>query len=271
MDTPIRLTFDRGTVVAADAEPARLAALPGVQLDTRTQSYRARGIHYRAIVEHILRHKLPYRDEARAYQQTPWRIRNPRPPHPHQREAVETWWKGRGRGVVVLPTGTGKTDVGLLAMEKAARPAMIVVPTIDLLNQWYDRLLAAFGPPVGLIGGGPHELQPITVTTYDSAWRYVEQWGHRYGLLIFDECHHLPGPTYLEASIGSIAPFRLGLTATPERADGQESLLPELIGPIVYRREIKELSGQYLAEYRVERCWVDFTPEEQQRYQEARD
>jgi len=75
----------------------------------------------------------------------------------------------------------------------------------------------------------------------------------------------------MEAAIGSIAPFRLGLTATPERADGQESLLDGLIGPLVYRREIKELAGDFLAEYRAERIYVQLTPEEEARYQQARD
>ncbi len=271
METLIRLTFEGGTVVASDAPAELLAALPGVQPDPRTGGYRAPGIHYRAIVEHLLRHKLPYKDDARAYQQTPWRIKDPREPFAHQSEAVETWWRSRGRGVVVLPTGTGKTYVALLAIEKAARPTMVIVPTIDLMNQWYDNLLASFGEPVGQIGGGLHEFHPITVTTYDSAWRRVEYWGNRYGLVVFDECHHLPGPTYLEAATASIAPFRLGLTATPERADGQEILLAELIGPIVYRREIRELSGLFLAEYRVERRWVDLTPAEQEQYQRARD
>src|SRR5207302_7892465 len=110
----------------------------------------------------------------------------------------------------------------------------------------------------------------LTVTTYDSAYLHVERWGNRYGLVVFDECHHLPGPTYLTAAIASIAPYRLGLTATPERADGQEILLPELIGPTVYRREIKQLAGDFLAEYRIERYYVELTPEEQARYQKAR-
>src|SRR5207302_92865 len=77
--------------------------------------------------------------------------------------------------------------------------------------------------------------------------------------------------TYLTAAVGSIAPFRLGLTATPERSDGQEMLLAGLIGPIVYRREIKQLAGQYLADYETRRVYVDLSPEEQERYQQARD
>jgi superfamily II DNA or RNA helicase len=271
METPIRLTFDRGTVVAADAPAELLAALPGVQHDPRTGGYRARAICYRAIVEHILRHKLPYKDDARAYQQTPFRIKEPREPFQHQSEAVSTWWQSRGRGLVVLPTGTGKTYVALMAVEKASRPTMVIVPTIDLMNQWYDNLTAAFGGPVGQIGGGMHELHPLSVTTYDSAWRYVETWGNRYGLVVFDECHHLPGPTYLEIATASIAPFRLGLTATPERADGQEVLLNEAIGPIVYRREIKELAGFILAPYQTEKRYVELSAEEFEQYQRARE
>ena len=115
------------------------------------------------------------------------------------------------------------------------------------------------------------DIQPLTVTTYDSAYIHLERWGDRFGLLVFDECHHLPGPTYALAAVGSLAPFRLGLTATPERADGQEVQLPSLIGPIVYRREIKELSGDFLAEYRTERIYVELSPEDQERYTRARE
>jgi superfamily II DNA or RNA helicase len=147
----------------------------------------------------------------------------------------------------------------------------VVTPTIDLLNQWYGELMVTFGGPVGLLGGGYYDFQPLTVTTYDSAYIHLERWGNRFGLLVFDECHHLPGPSYMTTAIGSIAPFRLGLTATPERADGLEALLPELIGPIVYRKEIKQLSGNYLADYRTERIYVELPAEDQVRYRQARE
>ena len=139
------------------------------------------------------------------------------------------------------------------------------------MNQWHWELSQGFGGTVGLLGGGDYDFQPLTVTTYDSAYIHLERWGNRFGLVVFDECHHLPGPTYAMAAVGSLAPFRLGLTATPERADGMEQVYPELIGPIVYRREIKELSGDFLAEYRTERIYVELTAEEQERYQAARD
>jgi superfamily II DNA or RNA helicase len=268
---PLLLEFDGGTLRVSGAAPDLLAALPGCRHDPRTDSYRAEGRGYRALVEYLRRERLPYRDDARAYQPTPWTLRTTRDPFPHQTEALEIWWKGGGRGVVVLPTGTGKTHLAILAIHKAARPALVVTPTIDLLNQWYNELLLAFDVPVGLLGGGYYDLQPLTVTTYDSAYIHLERWGNRFGLLVFDECHHLPGPTYLAAAVGSLAPFRLGLTATPERADGQEILLSALIGPLVYRREIKQLAGEFLAEYRTERLYVELAAEEQERYKRARD
>src|SRR5438105_269207 len=253
---PMRLTFDAGTLLISGGTSEQLAALPGCRFDPRTGGHRALARHYRTIVEHLRRMRWAYEDEARAYEPAVWTLRSTRAPFPHQTEALETWWGDGGRGVVVLPTGTGKTFLAVLAIVRAGRPTLVVTPTIDLLNQWYAELLQAFGGPVGLLGGGYYEFQPLTVATYDSAYLHLERWGNRFGLLVFDECHHLPGASYQAAAVGSLAPFRLGLTATPERADGQEALYPELIGPIVYRREIKQLSGDFLAEYRTDRKYV---------------
>jgi superfamily II DNA or RNA helicase len=272
MDHPaIHLAYDGGTLVVTGPDPKRLASLPDVRFDARTQVYRAEAFHYRALVEHLRREGVPYHDAARAYRPTPWPLRASRDPFPHQTEALQTWWDAAGRGVVVLPTGTGKTFLAILAISKVGRPALVVTPTIDLLNQWYGELAVAFDVPIGAVGGGNHEFQPLTVTTYDSAYIHLERWGNRFGLLVFDECHHLPGPTYLQAAAGSIAPYRLGLTATPERTDGQEALLESLIGPVVYRREIKELAGDFLADYRTVRLYVELSPEEQARYRQARE
>jgi superfamily II DNA or RNA helicase len=269
--SPIRLLFDGGTVVVTGGRDDDRANLPGVSFDPRTRTERAEGRYYRAIVEYLIARKIEYADAARDYKASTWTLNSARIPFPHQTEAVDAWWKANGRGVVVLPTGTGKTFMAMLAIRKAGRPALVVTPTIDLLNQWHWELSQGFGGTVGLMGGGDYDIQPLTVTTYDSAYIHLERWGHKFGLVVFDECHHLPGPTYAMAAIGSIAPFRLGLTATPERADGMEQAYPGLIGPIVYRREIKELSGDFLAAYRTERIYVSLSEDELQRYQAARE
>jgi superfamily II DNA or RNA helicase len=97
--------------------------------------------------------------------------------------------------------------------------------------------------------------------------------------MVFDECHHLPSAAYAMAARQSLAPFRLGLTATPpsrsdgrdgDRADGREALLAELIGPIVYQKDIVDLAGDYLAEYDTERIAVDLAPAERAEYDAER-
>jgi superfamily II DNA or RNA helicase len=170
----------------------------------------------------------------------------------------------------VLPTGSGKSYVAALAIHRTQRSTLVVAPTIDLVSQWYGVLTSTFGTEVGIVGGGYNEVRELCVTTYDSAFLHAERLGSRFGLLIYDECHHLPGESYAWSARASIAPFRLGLTATPERTDGRDALLGRLIGPIVYRREIAELSGRYLAEYEVVSLRVELTAEERQQYDEAR-
>src|SRR5262249_50034264 len=193
-----------------------------------------------------------------------------RTPRPYQAEALEAWRRGGGRGVVVLPTGAGKTQVAMMAIEDRRRSTLVVAPTLDLVRQWYDVLRATFGVAVGVVGGGEHDIKPLTVTTYDSAYIHMEHLGARFGLLIFDECHHLPSPTYSLAAKLCLAPFRLGLTATPERADGLDAILTGLIGPTVYRRDIGELAGEYLADYETERVEVELSPEEREEHDAER-
>jgi superfamily II DNA or RNA helicase len=110
----------------------------------------------------------------------------------------------------------------------------------------------------------------LTVTTYDSAYIHMDRLGNRFGLVVFDECHHLPSESYAMAARACLAPFRLGLTATPERADGADALYDELIGPIVFRKDIDELSGAYLADYETQRLEVELTVEERQEYERER-
>jgi superfamily II DNA or RNA helicase len=211
---PIHLAFEEGTLVVTGGSDELLAALPYCKHDSRTGVYRAEGHAYRPLVEYLRSRQIAYKDTARLYQLTPWPLRTSRDPFPHQSEAVAAWWRGgeNGRGVVVLPTGTGKTFVAILAIHEVGRPALVITPTIDLMTQWYSELRLAFDVPVGLLGGGYHDIQPLTVTTYDSAHAYVERWGNRFGLLIFDECHHLPGASYMNAAIASLAPYRMGLS-----------------------------------------------------------
>ncbi|HEY1190528.1 MAG TPA: DEAD/DEAH box helicase family protein [Gemmata sp.] len=271
---PIVLGYDRGTVtVTGGPDGFVLGTLPGVVFDPRTSAHRAQGRHYRAIVEHLIKEKLPYEDAARGWPKEPsgWKLNAERTARDYQTAAVSDWVKGGRRGVVVMPTGTGKTFVAFLCIEKIGRPTLIVTPKIDLMVQWARELEQSFGVTVGMVGGNERNFQPITVTTYDSAYIHLETWANKYGLIVFDECHHLPGPSYSMAADASLAPFRLGLTATPERADGGEQMFPQLIGPISYRLDITDVAGEFLAPYETRRVFVDLTQEEEESYRNCRE
>lgn len=263
------LRFQQGTVEVREIPDEGL--LPDAfAWDERSRCHRAPASAYSALVMALHRRKLPFEDEARRYDVLEQGLRVRRDPRPYQAEALEAWKKNRGQGVVVLPTGAGKSYLAQMAMDHWRRSTLVVAPTLDLVRQWYDQLRVAFPWDVGVVGGGDYDVQPVTVTTYDSAFIHMENLGNRFGLVVFDECHHLPGASFSLAARFCLAPFRLGLTATPERADGREALLDELIGPQVYGRSITELTGQYLSDYDVERIYVDLSPQEWHDYQEAR-
>lgn len=248
--------------------------LANMAYDERTRVLRGPASDYREVFAHLYRAQkrgeVAFEDCARAYQEVPLELGVYKEPYPHQRESVEAWARAGQRGVVVLPTGAGKSYVAELAIWKTGRSTMVIAPTIDLMNQWYELLTNSFSVPVGILGGGYHEIQDLTVSTYDSAYLHMERLGNRFALLVFDECHHLPGPSYTLAAEMSLAPYRLGLTATPERSDGSHELLDTLVGPRVYEKGIKDMTGQYLAEYDVITLKVPLSEQDAARYLDAR-
>ena len=266
---PIELHFQGGTLVTPQLfEDAHLAQL--FVPDARTGVFRAPAYRYRDIVLRLKALQVPFEDRARRFEPLAVELAAPVEPFPHQREALEAWRAAGGRGLVELPTGAGKTLLAVLAIAHIRRPTLVVVPTLDLMHQWRAVLMRHLGCPVGLLGGGTSDRQALTVTTYDSAAVQTEHHGNRFGLLVCDECHHLPAPSYRFIAEGSLAPYRLGLSATLERADGGERVCEELLGPLCYRAPIAALEGRYLAPYDVQRVEVALLPDEQRRYDEAR-
>ncbi len=270
MPVAVQLDFEGGTILVG-GWPPDLPVPEGCSWDARIRRHRAPAIRYAPLVLALVRGGIDYQDGARAYSELELSVRARRSPRPFQTEALSAWRKAQGRGVVVLPTGAGKSHLAVMAILDRRRSTLVVAPTLDLVRQWYDLLRTTFAVEVGLLGGGEHDVRELTVSTYDSAYLHMERYGNRFGLVVFDEVHHLPSESYAFMAKTCLAPFRLGLTATPERADGREELLEELVGPTVYQKLITDLSGEYLSEYRTERIVVDLTPAEQEDYQAARD
>ncbi|MDA8017194.1 MAG: DEAD/DEAH box helicase family protein [Thermoanaerobaculia bacterium] len=266
---PIQLEFDRGTLVLQGDVPEGVR-LPGCVYDSRVGRWRAQAYRYREVLTTLHRAGLSYENRAGGFETLELLSREQRVPFPYQDEAVSAFFAEGRRGVVVLPTGAGKTFVAQLILERLGRSGLVVTPTLDLVQQWYGVLKTAFDRPVGVVGGGEYDVQDLTVTTYDSAYIHMERLGDRFAVLVVDECHHLPGPTYSTAAEMCLAPFRLGLTATPEREDGLETKLDRLVGPVVYRREIGELAGEFLSDYETTRLEVSLSEEEMHRYEEER-
>jgi superfamily II DNA or RNA helicase len=265
----VTLMFVGGTLELRGLDE-RAAVPPGCQWDPRSACYRAPAIAYADLVRSLTRDKISVTDNARKYPTLENGACIRRDPRFYQTEALTAWQAGRGRGVVVLPTGAGKSQVACMAIDAKRRATLVIAPTLDLVRQWYDLLRTTFAAPVGVIGGGEYSVEALTVSTYDSAYLHMEHLGARFGLLVFDECHHLPGAAYAMSARLSLAPFRLGLTATPERADGRDAELAELIGPIVYRKDIVDLAGDYLADYETERVAVELAPAERTEYESER-
>lgn len=232
--------------------------------------------HYAKIILALTAHPdISWHDSARNYQTLSLRWTPPGPPRPHQISALNAWKHAQGAGCCILPTGTGKTYLALMALAEVQRSTAIIVPTLELLYQWQETLESHFATTpqlhIGLWGGGHKDIAAITVMTYDSARIIMPQYGSRFGLMIFDEAHHLAAKGNHIIARSAIAPYRLGLTATPHREDGGEKHLWDLIGPSVYEADVIAMTQEtILSAYDVITYEVPLDPVEEKKYLAAR-
>ncbi|MBD1933361.1 MULTISPECIES: DEAD/DEAH box helicase family protein [Cyanophyceae] len=262
------LSFDRGTLIL-HPPPRGKSWVEYATWDDRVEKFRIQAIYYRQLVEVLQAEGTNFIDEAKGFESLSLVASMEMEPYPHQREALLAWKQAGRQGVVVLPTAAGKTYLAQMAIQSTPRSTLIVVPTLDLMHQWYAHLTAAFpDAEVGLLGGGSRDKTPILVATYDSAAIHAETLGNRYALLVFDECHHLPTDFSRVIAEYAIAPYRLGLSATPERSDGKHTDLNMLIGAEVYRKTAEELAGAALANHEVVQIKVKLSQLERDRYNE---
>jgi len=261
-----KLTFDRGMLYWDGPREQRP---PGEKANwnwnQKVKSWECDPHHYPSIMQEANRDELL--DDAASFMVSPnlqWKERKVL--RAKQEEGLNAWLESK-RGLVVLPTGLGKTQVAMEAIQRLNVPVLIVVPVRPLMYQWADTLKEAFGIEAGLVGDRLLSIKPVTVTTYASACIKAETLGDKFQLLVFDECHHLPGQVRSDAARMSLAPYRLGLTATPHDTAERRELTRELIGPTAYRVPLREAAGDELAEYEITRLAVPLTEDERNRYQ----
>jgi superfamily II DNA or RNA helicase len=260
------LSFDRGSLRLQAPASARVP--PYFVWDPRVGAWRTAAINHPRVREDAARYRLHLADHSERFFPAPTLRPRVPPLRPDQQAAIDAWERAGRRGVIVKPTGTGKTEIALSVIARHAAPTLVVAPLRDLMYQWQRRIARGLGFDAGVLGDGRQEVWPITVTTYDSAWIHMKEIGNRYRLIVYDEAHHLPGPVQHESALDCLAPMRLGLTATPARADGRDRFLAELIGPIVFEEDLADARGRTVADYAIVRVPIYLSDEEQAEFDE---
>jgi superfamily II DNA or RNA helicase len=261
----MRLFFDHGTLVLADAPDLRLDFVPGLVWDPRVALFRAPAFRYLEVLDALRARGLPCTDQvapATVPQPAAWQRLSLRP---YQQAALLSWELADRRGLVVMPTGSGKTRVAVAAMAASGGRTLCLVPTRALLQQWLVQLAAAYAGPIGCLGDGQRAVEAVTVSTFESAYRLMPRIGNRFDLLVVDEAHHFGVGVRDEALEMCTAPQRLGLTATPPDASAMHRL-NQLLGEIAYQIGVGDLTGSYLADFDLVVVPLGLSPVERDSY-----
>ena len=191
-----KLFFEKGTICIRDA---KLVRIPNTKYDDKNHVLRSYALNYQDIVDYLEKSDLDFIDKVQdlipshTLQIRDLKLRD------YQRQAIKNWEEASMRGCVVLPTGAGKTAIGIKAIQIVNSSTLIIVPTIDLMEQWIENISKYLFVDnidnsngvgdnnkndngrddsntvqkltIGRLGGGEEDIQAITVTTYDSAWR----------------------------------------------------------------------------------------------------
>jgi superfamily II DNA or RNA helicase len=262
----MRLRFDRGTLVFDQAFGAEdPAILVGATRDHELGAWRLPADRLSEARVRLSAANVRVSDEIRTEPLAgEWSLPQLRW---YQHRAIDAWRAAGDRGVIALPTGTGKTLVALGAIAASGVSALVVVPTRVLLDQWARAIAAAWPHAIGRLGEGDHELAPITVATYASALVHAPRIGDRFGVIVVDEAHHVGAWCPAEIFEMSVAPARLGLTATPPAPGGA---LERHVGDVVYALGVTDLVGDALADFDVTAVPIELAVGERAAYRSAR-
>jgi superfamily II DNA or RNA helicase len=149
------------------------------------------------------------------------------------------------QGCAILPCGAGKSAIVLGAIARVGQPALVIVHTRDLVEQWVANVRAAFDMEPGVIAEGVARLADVTIATIQSLAALndvtLAAVAARFGCVVVDEVHHVGAASYRVILSRLPAKYRFGVTATPGREDGLGDFLELNVGKIVYRIDARAL------------------------------
>lgn len=167
----------------------------------------------------------------------------------YQMEAFNQWDLMGRRGVVILPTGAGKTRLALHTILALKAKTLILVPTRVLLHQWREEITKNLKVSAGILGDGQWQISDITVATYESAIRSVGSIGDQFLLVVVDEAHHFLSGMRIEIIEMLCAPYCLALSATFAYDSDLHHRVAALLGPVVFQLAMDDLKGTVLAPF----------------------
>ena len=146
-------------------------------------------------------------------------------------------------GLLVSPPGSGKTIIGIDIIAKLKQPTLILVHKKQIFNQWLERIEGFLNIPKREIGqyvSAKKKIgKKITVAMVQTFGRLenLAELKDKFGLVIVDECHHMPAKMFRNV-ITKLNPFYLyGLTATPERKNNDAKLIFIYLGDVLHTIE----------------------------------
>lgn len=164
-----------------------------------------------------------------------------------QTKAFKVWWELK-RGIVKVVTGGGKTYFAIYIINKYIEmfpnhKVLIVVPTIQLLDQWSFEIKKMLNLNQDLNGGGfkSKKINQITISTLGSLKNIYSDFDDKKTFLIVDECHKL-GTNKKGEMLEQKWPATLGLSATPEREfdENFEKIIEPILGNIIFNYDYIE-------------------------------
>ena len=194
-----------------------------------------------------------------------------------QEKAFPLWWVKK-RGIIKVVTGGGKTVFAIHCLKKYLeeepnKSILIVVPSIALLDQWYEGISLNFkNKDIALNGGGEQitDLSKVCITTIDSLKNIISKVEQQSTLLIVDECHKIGTEKRGEMLAGNWH-ATLGLSATPERDydDNFYIIIKKILGDIIFDYDyIDAREDEVIVNFKLLYAYAEMTEAENDKYKD---